>query len=100
MDAKDILMADNCAHCSRDLNISITKKVDQEEYKSCPKCSRTHHKQHIYFQSPEYFGKTPARETENNPEGVQSYCDACRPPSEKNNPSRVYMNGITCDQFD
>nr|OYN56307.1 hypothetical protein B7L52_06325 [Pectobacterium carotovorum] len=83
----------NCSCCTQPLNISLSKFIGTDEYKSCPKCSTTHGLQHVYFQSPQFFGTTPARETENNPDGVQSYCDSCRPPSEKNRPSKVFQLG-------
>jgi len=92
-------MTDFCAHCEHLLNVSQSKIKDDIEYKSCPKCSVTQGRQHVYFPVPNDFGTTTARETLNNPDGVQSYCESCRPPSEKGKPSRVFQNGTTCDGF-
>lgn len=93
-------MIGSCEHCGLALNKGIPKVNNDIEYKSCPKCSVTHGSQHVYFPSPDEFGTTSARETPNNPEGVQSYCESCRPPSEKDNPSWVFQTGITCGELD
>ncbi|TDS72402.1 hypothetical protein C7434_1215 [Pantoea sp. PNA 14-12] len=89
-----------CACCGLALNRGLPKVKNNVEYKSCPKCSVTHGRQHIYFQTPNHFGTTPARETINNPQGLQSYCESCRPASEKDNPSRVFQHGLTCHHFE
>ncbi|MDY4323837.1 hypothetical protein V6M93_03180 [Pectobacterium brasiliense] len=89
-----------CRHCGLPLNKGLPKIKDNVAYKSCPKCSVTQGQQHVYFPAPDDFGTTTARETSNNPDGVQSYCESCRPPSEKGNPSWVFQNGTTCGDFD
>jgi hypothetical protein len=88
-----------CKHCNEPLNLAIKKKIDNVEYKSCPKCSVTHGSQHVYFPSPDEFGTSQARESINNPAGVQSYCESCRPPAEKDNPSKVWRNGTFCEDL-
>ncbi len=90
----------NCECCGMPLNRALSKTRGNIEYKSCPKCSVTQGHQHVYFQAPDDFGTTSARETLNNPYGVQSYCESCRPSAEKGNPSWVFQNGITCENFD
>lgn len=93
-------MTDKCRCCGEPLNRGLPKVRNGVAYKSCPKCSVTHGQQHVYFAAPDDFGTTTARESANNPEGIQSYCESCRPPSEKDNPSRVFQRGITCDGFE
>jgi hypothetical protein len=89
----------DCTHCNLPLKKSLTKYLHREEFKSCPKCSSTHGTQDVYFNSPTFFGTTEARESDTNPSGVQSYCESCRPPAEKEKPSSVFQEGVTCANF-
>ena len=66
----------NCTCCSKDLSISI--RSADGTLKSCPRCSQTHGKMHVFRKYPEQFDTTTARITANNPDGAQSHCISCR----------------------
>ena len=64
----------NCTHCGRPLNQSI--RIN--EHKSCPSCSQNNsYNEHIFYPD-SVFGFTEHRITQNNPDGIQSHCTACR----------------------
>lgn len=65
-----------CRVCNGKLNRS--RYSHDERWKSCPNCSKLHGAEHVYRLCPDAFGTTPERETEENPDGIQSYCYACR----------------------
>jgi hypothetical protein len=65
-----------CKHCGEPLYLSQYKR--DRTYKSCPACSAEDGKEHIYYEYPRYFGKTPLRSTGSTPDGAQSYCYLCR----------------------
>lgn len=102
LQVEEMLMAKavgSCGNCGVPLNKGIPRIKNGTEYKSCPKCSVTHGMQHVYFSTPGEFGTTKKRISNKNPDGVQSYCESCRPPEEKDKPSKVYQNGITCSEL-
>lgn len=61
-----------CKCCGKPLRDAIS----WGEYKSCPNCSRMQG-EHVFYRRDD-FGYTEKRETENNPEGIQSWCARCR----------------------
>lgn len=65
-----------CTVCNRALN--QTQWSNDETLKSCPNCSATNGREHVFFRYPEKFGTTPRRATPQHPEGPQSYCTDCR----------------------
>ena len=90
-------MSNRCPCCSGKLNESITKIVGGNILKSCPLCSVTKG-EHVFFLRPDDFGVSDRRETERNPDGVQSYCEVCRH-IQRGNPSINFNNGIPCSQL-
>ena len=87
-----------CCYCDKKLKLGMIQKRDPrtgEKYKSCPNCSKTHGKEHVFHPYPSLFGKTPARVSAKNPEGSQSFCIHCRR-LDKGEPSKSYMNGKLC----
>jgi hypothetical protein len=65
-----------CAACGTKLNRSRYSRDGR--WKACPKCSVAHGMQHVLRRIPDAFGTTAERETTDNPDGIQSYCAACR----------------------
>lgn len=65
-----------CAHCGRPLHRA--QWTDDERWKSCPRCSQHHGREHVFRLFPEAFGTTPARATLRRPDGPQSQCTRCR----------------------
>lgn len=87
-----------CVCCQSELNSGMIIKVDRNtgaRYKTCPHCSAENSSEHVYHRYPSDFGNTPARVTAKNPDGHQSYCNACRS-LPKNTPSSNYVNGVLC----
>jgi hypothetical protein len=74
--------ASTCPHCANALNRA--RYSADKSLKSCPRCS-VEHGVHVFHAHPDAFGTTDARVTDATPDGVQSYCSACRigetPPS-------------------
>jgi hypothetical protein len=68
----------NCINCSRPLNESQYKTSGGIEYKSCPNCSTSNEKEHVYYKYPQRFGETTTRSSATHPSGPQSYCAPCR----------------------
>ncbi len=64
----------NCKICGRPLNVSVYNNKGQ---KSCPRCSVRNGNHHVFYNLDE-FGFSEKRITENNPQGIQSYCKKCR----------------------
>jgi len=83
----------NCKHCGLPLNQSQFKSKDNQDYKSCPYCSKIDGEEHIYYEYPDTFGTTDKRASSNYPDGPQSYCRFCR--SDRMNPIR----GKKCSEF-
>lgn len=67
-----------CKTCNNQLNQSIIKYFDTMKYKSCPKCSSINGDYHIFYVYDIDFGFSTRRITNNNPDGIQSYCNRCR----------------------
>jgi hypothetical protein len=67
-------------------------------YKSCPKCSTTNGREHVFHRHPLEFGTTAERVTDNNPNGDQSYCIDCRL-LQPNQPSRNFRLGVECSRL-
>jgi hypothetical protein len=67
---------DSCTACNVRLNRS--RRDPSKRWKSCPNCSNRHGSEHVYRLYPDAFGTTPKRESEENPDGIQSYCYTCR----------------------
>lgn len=65
----------NCIFCQQPLNIAQTS--NNGKYKSCPKCSTFNGREHVYYPC-NNFGYSDKRSTENNPDGIQSWCEVCR----------------------
>jgi hypothetical protein len=65
-----------CQHCERPLNRSFYNQ--SRTLKSCPRCSEADGHLHVFYEHPEDFGLSDARANSESPEGVQSYCKACR----------------------
>lgn len=90
-----------CNCCKKRLNIGMIHKFDkatEQEYKSCPHCSKANGNEHVFHPYPESFGNSTARITDNNPDGDQSYCFECRGLA-KGVDSQVYMKGRTCSSL-
>lgn len=66
-----------CEVCGVPLNKGIYR--DERRWKSCPECSVSNGHRHVLRPCPEAFTTTEARVTDDNPIGVQSYCEMCRP---------------------
>jgi hypothetical protein len=65
----------SCSVCEQPLNRS--QYASGKRFKSCPKCS-VDAGVHVFHAHPDAFGTTEARANIASPEGVQSYCTACR----------------------
>lgn len=65
-----------CEHCGERLNRSVYSPDNR--LKSCPRCSKTNGKYHVFHPYPGDFGVTEKRSSGNSPEGAQSYCTTCR----------------------
>lgn len=66
-----------CSHCGKPLNRSQVSA--DGSLKSCPNCSAAPEStQHVFFRDPENFGVSGARISDSTPDGIQSYCRACR----------------------
>lgn len=66
-----------CSHCGKPLNRS--RLSADGTLKSCPNCSAAPEStQHVFYRDPDDFGTSEARVTDSTPDGVQSYCLACR----------------------
>lgn len=66
-----------CSHCGKPLNRSCYSSDGR--LKSCPNCSSDPSStQHVFHHHPADFGTSDARTSESTPDGVQSYCRACR----------------------
>lgn len=90
-----------CSCCGKRLNSGMIKERDSATgkiYKSCPHCSDTNGKEHVFHAYPADFGRTPARITAKNPDGDQSYCISCRR-LDKGIPSQVHTTGRLCSSF-
>lgn len=68
--------APQCEHCHQPLNRGVYSPDRLQ--KACPRCSTRAGSQHVFYACPEGFGQSTERITENNPNGDQSYCYACR----------------------
>lgn len=66
----------SCRSCAMKLNRS--RYNSQRNWKSCPQCSTRIGERHVFYPFPEAFGATPARASDETPDGAQSYCTACR----------------------
>ena len=66
----------SCAHCDRPLHRA--QWTDDEGWKSCPRCSQHHGREHVFRRFPDAFGTTPTRATLRRPNGPQSQCTECR----------------------
>lgn len=69
-----------CSACSARLNRS--RYSTDGRWKSCPRCSSLQGHEHVYRRYPDAFGTTTERATEDNPDGIQSYCQECRQESD------------------
>ena len=65
-----------CEHCERPLNRSFYNQ--SRTLKSCPHCSEADGHLHVFYEHPDDFGPSDARANSETPDGVQSYCKACR----------------------
>ena len=61
-----------CKVCGKPLNVA--QWSNDEQYKSCPKCSTEKGIEHVYYKYPDNFGNTEKRASTNHPDGPQSYC--------------------------
>ena len=84
--------AARCTHCETPLNRS--RYSQDRKLKSCPRCSVNNGKQHVFWPQPEAFGTTEARASEENADGIQSHCTACR---QREEPS--LDDAVMCDQL-
>lgn len=66
-----------CTVCNRPLHESQRLTYNGIKIKSCPKCSVINGKEHVYYEE-HIFGFTDKRITQDNPDGIQSYCEPCR----------------------
>ncbi len=79
----------SCSHCGKPLNRSCYSSDGR--LKSCPNCSSDPSStQHVFYDHPADFGTSDARASDSTPDGVQSYCRACRIGEEG-------KGGIMCD---
>lgn len=76
-----------CNHCQKPLNRSRWS-IDRV-WKSCPQCSVRNGDVHVFRPYPDAFGTTDARASEEDPEGPQSYCAACRRGVESTEPLKT-----------
>ena len=81
-----------CNCCNNILADSIYLLLNEQCYKSCPKCSQRVG-QHVFYHCPDKFGSTSARASENSPMGIQSQCSKCR--SNKNGP---HTDALICSK--
>lgn len=65
-----------CEHCDQSLTRSVYNQG--KTLKSCPHCSHLDGHVHIFYEYPDGFGMSEARENPETPDGTQSYCKACR----------------------
>lgn len=74
---RDVGRSRACAHCAKPLNRSCYSA--DRRLKACPNCSaEPNSTQHVFYDDPGAFGTSDARSNDSTPEGVQSYCRACR----------------------
>lgn len=78
-----------CKHCG----LPLDEAQESGNYKSCPHCSQNDGTEHIFYPKSS-FGKTDRRITQNNPDGIQSWCTRCR-----GNEEGPYSNGIKCSEL-
>ena len=64
-----------CSVCQVALNRSV--RSSDGRWKSCPRCS-VDAGEHVFRSYPDDFGMSGERTTEQNPDGIQSYCQECR----------------------
>lgn len=69
-------LAARCQHCDEPLRFA--QHTRDRDLKSCPRCSVRDGAEHVFYESPAAFGTTEARASAAAPEGLQSYCSACR----------------------
>ena len=65
-----------CAACGGQLNRS--RYSTDGRWKACPRRSSLHGAEHLYRRYPDDFGTSTERVTDDNPDGIQSYCHDCR----------------------
>jgi len=81
-----------CSHCGKPLNRS--RLSADGRLKSCPNCSAAPGStQHVFYRDPDDFGTSDARTSDSTPDGVQSYCRACRLGEQA-------AGGIMCDSVE
>ncbi len=81
-----------CSHCGKPLNRS--RLSADGRLKSCPKCSAASGgTQHVFYRDPDDFGTSDARITDSTPDGVQSYCLACRT-------GQPHSHAVMCDSVE
>lgn len=66
----------SCTHCGKPLRRSQTR--DNGRLKSCPNCSNQNPAREHVFHTADSFGASDKRVTDEHPDGVQSWCVACR----------------------
>lgn len=64
-----------CPVCHRALRVA--QYNEDQSLKSCPECSGQSG-QHVFYSNPSAFGVSDKRATPQHPEGIQSWCNACR----------------------
>lgn len=83
-----------CAACGGQLN--RTRYSTDGRWKSCPRCSSLQGTAHLYRRYPDDFGTTNERVTDDNPDGIQSYCQECR---QKGEPSLTGTHTRLCSDL-
>lgn len=66
----------NCKKCGKPLSKSIYSK--DGALKSCPSCSQSNGKYHVFHEYPDAYGTTPLRKSGPHSDGPQSHCTVCR----------------------
>lgn len=83
--------ATRCATCDAALNDGLLYRR-QRTLKSCPNCSqRLGGGSHVFHEYPRDFTSTTHRQSEQNPDGAQSWCNRCR-----GNKDAAWV-GISCE---
>ena len=80
-----------CASCGEPLNRS--RYSPSRDLKSCPECS-VRNGSHVFRPYPDAFGTSEMRASDEEPEGPQSYCSACRRGTVSTEPAKT-CNEVT-----
>lgn len=72
---RGVYAMETCPACHGELRKGVF--AGGRQWKTCPECSAARG-EHVFRRYPEDFGTTDRRASGTNPDGPQSYCQACR----------------------